>query len=425
MKHTTFEQVVKIDRTTASEEECATLPYVGLEHIDKDTGHLINGFTGDAEILLATKFKFTHKHVLYGKLRPYLNKVAMPAFTGICTTEILPLLPREGCIDRTYLWALLQSPSFINWASSSVSGANLPRLDPKLLAEYRLSLPPLPEQKRIATILEKADHLRRLRRYTLKLSDTYLQSVFLEMFGDPVTNPNNYKVVRLSEQIDLVGGYAFKSDDFTNFGIPLVRIGTVNTGTFDESNLVYLPEAFTKTYGRFLLNPRDLVITLTGTVGKDDYANMYMLGRHFRKYFLNQRVAKIVINPHTFTSEYILHAFKQPSIKRILTNPSRGIRQANISNEDILSLIIPLPSLQLQQKFSQIVHVFERVQVQQREAARQAEHLFQTLLHQAFQGELTSDVEDMPDVAVETMRYQALVADDVDMKAYQVALPME
>jgi type I restriction enzyme S subunit len=218
MKFVTLDKVAKIDRMVASDEECATLPYVGLEHIEKNTGHLVADFAGNPELLLATKFKFTPKHILYGKLRPYLNKVGRPTFEGVCTTEILPLLPFEEELDRTYLWALLISPHFVAWASSKMSGANLPRLDPKLLAMYRLPLPPLPEQKRIAAILEKADRLRRQRRYALELSNTYLQSVFLEMFGDPATNPMGWNRVSISELGTVQTGNTPSRDVPENYG---------------------------------------------------------------------------------------------------------------------------------------------------------------------------------------------------------------
>lgn len=193
MKFIALDEVAKIDRTVASDEECATLPYVGLEHVEKDTGGFSTGFEGKPETLLATKFRFTPSHVLYGKLRPYLNKVALPSFDGVCTTEILPILPAEDRLDRIYLWAFLLTPGFVEWASLNISGANLPRLSPKLLAKRKIPLPPLPEQKRIAAVLAKADRLRRLRRYTRELSDAYLPSVFLEMFGDPVSNPMRWE----------------------------------------------------------------------------------------------------------------------------------------------------------------------------------------------------------------------------------------
>jgi type I restriction enzyme S subunit len=206
MRFVALNKVAKIDRAVASEEECETLPYVGLEHIEKDTGRFAAEFEGKPESLRATKFRFTPRHVLYGKLRPYLNKAALPNFDGVCTTEILPILPLEGKLDRTYLWAFLLTPSFVEWASANVSGANLPRISPKLLEKHEIPLPPLPEQKRIAAILAKADRLRRLRRYARELSDTYLQSVFLEMFGDPVSNPMGWEKTRLGSLCQIIRG---------------------------------------------------------------------------------------------------------------------------------------------------------------------------------------------------------------------------
>jgi type I restriction enzyme, S subunit len=133
-------EVMTVDRTAASETECRTLPYVGLEHIEKNTGHFTADFRRKPETLLATKYRFTPRHVLYGKLRPNLNKTTLPDFDGVCTTEILPLLPQPQTLDRGYLYSALLSQGFVKWASNSVSGANLPRLDPERLLEYEIRL---------------------------------------------------------------------------------------------------------------------------------------------------------------------------------------------------------------------------------------------------------------------------------------------
>jgi type I restriction enzyme S subunit len=160
MKTVALGKVAKIDRTVANDDECLSLPYVGLEHVEKERGHFADGFVPTPLNMLAANFRFTPKHVLYGKLRPYLNKVVLPSFDGVCTTEILPILPNEEKLDRTFLWAILLSPTFVNWATSQISGANLPRLDPKLLAEYEIPLPPLTEQKRIASLMARVESLR-------------------------------------------------------------------------------------------------------------------------------------------------------------------------------------------------------------------------------------------------------------------------
>jgi hypothetical protein len=81
MKTMALGKVAKIDRAVATGDECANLPYVGLEHIEKERGHFADGFVPVPLNMLATNFRFTPKHVLYGKLRPYLNKVVCQALT--------------------------------------------------------------------------------------------------------------------------------------------------------------------------------------------------------------------------------------------------------------------------------------------------------------------------------------------------------
>ena len=157
--------------------------YVGMENIESG-GRFVGVRPVNAGELLSVKFSFAPHHLLYGKLRPYLAKIARPEFDGICSTDILPVLPGPN-LDRSYLAWLLLSPHMVAQASSRATGASLPRLSPKALAELKIPLPPLPEQRWIAEILDKADALRAKHRIALALLDTLTQSIFLDMFGTP------------------------------------------------------------------------------------------------------------------------------------------------------------------------------------------------------------------------------------------------
>lgn len=168
--------------TVAAEDIDDGSKYVGLEHIE-GTGGLVNvGQVAEGE-LESSKFRFTSRQILFGKLRPYLRKVARPDFDGVCSTDILPLTPTSA-LDRDYLFHALRRQDFIDLATARASGANLPRIAPGVLAEMQIPLPPLPEQRRIAAILDKADALRAKRRDAIAKHDPLLQSVFLDMFGD-------------------------------------------------------------------------------------------------------------------------------------------------------------------------------------------------------------------------------------------------
>lgn len=136
-----------VDSSDASVSE---LPCVGLENITGNTGEItLTGAT-----VKGLSFKFDARHVLYGKLRPYLNKVACPTFPGRCSTEIIPLLPKNN-IDRKYLAWHLRMPSTVNFAMKTKTGSRMPRADMKELSKLPIPLPPLDEQRRIVARLEE------------------------------------------------------------------------------------------------------------------------------------------------------------------------------------------------------------------------------------------------------------------------------
>lgn len=147
--------VASISRRTVDPHTIDPLtPYVGLEHIESGGRLLPHPTTGDAGIKSA-KVEFTKEHVLVGKLRPYLAKITTAPHSGVASTDILPLLPGDQ-LDRRFLLHYLRQRPVVDQLNGLATGANLPRLSPKALAGFKLPLPPLPEQRRIAAILDKA-----------------------------------------------------------------------------------------------------------------------------------------------------------------------------------------------------------------------------------------------------------------------------
>jgi len=372
----TLSEVAKIDRRAASDEERDCLPYVGLDDIEKEVGRFTRGFKRKPETMLATKFRFTPKHILYGKLRPYLNKVALPNFDGVCTTEILPILVNEKLVDRGYFHALLLAPEFVKWASANVSGANLPRLAPERLAQYRLALPPLNEQKRTAALLDKADRLRRTRRYVQEFSDGFLQSVFLEMFGDPMKNPMRWDVSLLEDLGTLDRGRSRhrprNASQLLGGPYPLIQTGEV-------ANSDGYIRTYKQTYSEMGLQQSKM--WPKGTLCITIAANIAKTGILLFDACFPDSVVGFTANFKT-NAEYVQQwfSFMQQHLERIAPESA----QKNINLEILHGLQVPLPPLKLQKKFAEVVRRVERLRAQQREAARQAEHLFQTLLHRAF-----------------------------------------
>jgi len=156
-------EIATTDRQAVKPEELlGTELYVGLENITIG-GQFENVVTAREADLKSTKFVFTKDHVLYGKLRPYLSKIAAPTFEGICSTDILPI--RVGSrLDRRYLLHYLRTPTMVAHATNNAVGAHLPRLNPKTLESFRGPLPSIVEQRRIAAVLDAAEALRAKRR---------------------------------------------------------------------------------------------------------------------------------------------------------------------------------------------------------------------------------------------------------------------
>lgn len=221
-----LDEIAKIDRSgiDPSAIEAGT-KYLGLEHIASG-GNIIDADCVNAGQLASTKFRFEDSHILYGKLRPYLAKIALPNFSGICSTDILPIRPGPD-LDRRFLAYFLRQPHIVELASARSTGVNLPRLSPKALAEFQIPFPSLPEQNRIAVILDKADDIRRKREQILKLADECLRSSFLDRFGHPLDPNGHLERCTLGEHCDFFAGHSLpRGEDFAGQenGLLLVKV---------------------------------------------------------------------------------------------------------------------------------------------------------------------------------------------------------
>ena len=172
-----------------------------------------------------------------------------------------------------------------------------------------------------------------------------------------------------------------KNIDFKSSGIPLIRIGNINSGQFKSTNLVFIEE--NKKFEKFKVFPNDILISLTGTVGKDDYGNACILGDSYSEYYLNQRNAKIELTDK-INKNFFLEIMKIKEVKKKLTGISRGIRQANISNRDIYNLSFPLPPIELQNKFAERVEKIEKLSFEIEKSIKEAENLYNSLISKYF-----------------------------------------
>ena len=172
--------------------------------------------------------------------------------------------------------------------------------------------------------------------------------------------PNGWKLGVISDLADTVMGYAFKSADFTKTGIPLLRMGNLyqNTLSFDR-NPIYLPESFKDGYERFLVKPNDLVMSMTGTMGKRDYGFTVKIPTDAPYSLLNQRVIKFVPK-HQSSSGFLLNLLRSEIILSRLYAIPGGTKQANLSAKQIQELPAPIPPLPEQRKIAKILSTWDK-----------------------------------------------------------------
>ena len=287
-------------------------------------------------------------------------------------------------IERKYLLHYLRGNE--EKIASLGSGSTFKAITIGTLKELKIPLPPIDQQKKIAAILDAADAYRQKTKALILKYDELTQSLFLNMFGDPFKGD----VSPLKNNISIVGGYAFKSKDFIKEGLPLIKIGTVNKGYFEIDNFSFLPKSYLSKYLKWNVKSGDILMSLTGTVGKDDYGNVEKATDHYENYLLNQRVAKLEPSNDVYLKDFLFGMFSNNKTKKELTKISRGVRQANISNRDIENLKMITPSVENQKLYISAVASIEAQKAQAQASLAQAEDLFNSLLQRAFKGELTS-----------------------------------
>lgn len=281
-----------------------------------------------------------------------------------------------------YVFYILLSNIFKRYIVKENRGGTQKFISLSNIRNFQMPLPSLEVQKKISQTLDTTSELIALRKKQLAELDNLIKSTFYDMFGDPVSNEKGWEEVRLGNQLNIISGFAFKSTEFKEDGIPVIKIGNINSGVFIDNGTSFWIED-TK-LEKYLLYPNDIVISLTGTVGKDDYANVCILPDKYPKYYLNQRNAKMELS-NQINVMYLLYLLKDSKIKGQLTGISRGIRQANISNSDILSLIIPLPSIDIQNQFAEIVAKIEEQKTLVQKAIDESQYLFDSLMSGYFE----------------------------------------
>lgn len=176
-----FGDCATLVRESVSPSDLGDTPYIGLEHIGENTLSLIGH--GIASDVTSTKSRFRAGDILFGKLRCYFRKVARARFDGVCSTDIWVTRAKEG-IDQSFLYYCMASQSFVDFADSGSIGTRMPRTKWEWVSRYKVHLPPLQEQRRIAYILGTLDDKIELNRQMNETFEATARAIFKSWFMD-------------------------------------------------------------------------------------------------------------------------------------------------------------------------------------------------------------------------------------------------
>jgi type I restriction enzyme, S subunit len=280
------------------------------------------------------------------------------------------------------------------------------------IKNIELSVPPLPEQKRIVAILDEVfEGIDRAIANTEKnltnareLFESYLNEIFTQK-GDGWIEKN------LGDVCNFLNGFAFKSTDtIDSSNVQLVRMGNLYQNILDlERNPVFYPDEFMESYSRYLLLEGDLIMSLTGTVDKEDYGYAVEVPKTQRKLLLNQRIVKFIdIDNSCVDRKFFLYLLRSKSFLNTLYKSARGVRQANLSSASMKTIQISLPPIELQrllvEKFHSLECETQRLESIYRQKLAALTELKQSILQKAFTGKLTAGTANQTIEAAEENR---------------------
>lgn len=250
------------------------------------------------------------------------------------------------------------------------------------IASLRIPLPSLTEQRRIVDLLSRAEGILRLRREAQAKAQAIIPALFLDLFGDPATNPKGWPVAPLGELLRAVDyGSSTKASD-TGAGLPLIRMANVTyAGDLDLSSLKYV-ELEPDEAARYSLEQGDILFNRTNSkelVGKTGLWDG-RIDAVAASYFIRLRVDRQRVAP------YYLWAFMNTRyMKRVLFDTARGaIGQANINSKELKAFSVPVPPLEVQQRFEQQGRAVQSILAQQTTALHKAQASFNALLARSF-----------------------------------------
>jgi type I restriction enzyme S subunit len=344
----------------------------------------------------STKKSVQPNDVLLSRIVPYIQRVWVVGKKEdkrqIASGEWI--IYRSNKFYPPFLRYALLTKQFHNQFMRTVSavGGSLLKARSDQVAQIKIPLPPLSEQKRIAAILDKADAIRRKYRKAIRLADEFLRSVFLDMFGDPTTNKNRWKLYTINELLEdklnaiRTGPFVSqpKHSEFIKEGIPVLGIDNIVTNEFRWTTERCLPADRYQDFKRYRVFPDDVIVTIMGTSGR-----VAVTPSELPECMSTKPLCVITLNKKIIDPVFLWATLLYDRIVRNQAKVSgRGAIMEAWNMKIIKQLIISVPPKDLQLKFRSIYDRKTKVKTSLIKAIKEANLFFNSLAKNAFRGDL-------------------------------------
>ncbi|EDM6666848.1 restriction endonuclease subunit S [Salmonella enterica subsp. enterica serovar Kentucky] len=406
-----------------------------LEDIEKESSKLLSTIRASERPFKSTKNSFKRGDVLYGKLRPYLNKIIIAKEDGVCTTEIIPLCAEPSCCNK-YIFYWLKSSTFQGYVNDVSYGVNMPRLGTADGLKAPLRLAPLAEQKIIAekldTLLAQIDStkarleqipqiLKRFRQAVLaaavsgnltaewrmnnnsNIVEEEIEKVKNKLIAKKIIKkdliyskldrkypiPSDWLYVKLQSIATKITDGEHKTPKRGPAGQLLISARNIQDGYLKLSDVDYVGDAeFQKLRNRCDPDSGDVLISCSGSIGR------VCLVDENSKYVMVRSVALIKLMQDFVINKYMMYLLQSPLLQKEIEENSKSTAQANLFLGPIKNLGIPLPPVpeqaEIVRRVEQLFAYADTIEKQVNSALTRVNSLTQSILAKAFRGELTA-----------------------------------
>lgn len=286
-------------------------------------------------------------------------------------------------LDETYLFHFLNSDIFEREAIYASAGIAQLNLSTNWVADYIIPLPPMSVQKEIVEKLDKAAAIREKSKALLSHYDALAESLFIELFGDPISNEKGWEKTNIKDICDIKGGKRVPLKHKLvkyDTGLPYIKAGNIKNGKITLDDLEYLLPETQKMIARYIVDEGDVCITVAGTIG-----NVGIVPKELDKANLTENANKFVIKHEERLSNYFLcYLFQTEFIQEQIRKRTMAVGVPKLAIFRIEELEIPLPPLSLQVKFAEMVENIEEQKARAKAEIEQSEAVFQALLQESF-----------------------------------------